>query len=44
METLGEGDALILSLINHLPPGTLTVRHTLQCADVVRVGAGGRAG
>ena len=43
-EALGEEDALILPLINHLHPGTLTARHTLQCTDGVRVGAGGRAG
>ena len=44
MEALGEEDTLILPLINHLPPGTLTARHTLQYTDGVRVGAGGRAG
>ena len=44
MEALEGKDTLLLFLVNHLPPGTLTARHTLQCTDGVRVGAGGRAG
>ena len=44
MEALKEKDTLFPPLIKHLPPGILTVRHTLQCTDGVRVGAGGRAG
>ena len=43
MEALKEKDTLLPPLIKHLPPGTLTVRYTLQCTDRVRVGAGGRA-
>ena len=44
MEALEEKDTLFLSVAEHLPPGTLTTRHTLQCTDGFRVGAGGRAG
>ena len=42
-EALKGKDTLLPPLIKHLPPGTLTVRHTLQCTDGVRVGAGGRS-
>ena len=44
MEALEEKDTLLLSLVDHLPLGTLTTRHTLPCTDGVRVGASGRAG
>ena len=44
MEALEEKDTLLPPLIKHLPPGTLTARHTLPGTDGVRVGAGGRAG
>jgi len=44
MEALEEKDTLLPPLIKHLPPGTLTARHTLPCTDRVRVGAGRRAG
>ena len=43
MEALKEKDTL-LSVFDHLSPGTLTTRHTLQCTDGVRIGTGGRAG
>ena len=43
MEALKGKDTLLPPLIKHLPPGTLTARHTLQCTDGVSVGAGGRA-
>ena len=43
MEALEDKDTLLPPLIKHLPPGTLTARHTLPCTDGVRVGAGGRA-
>ena len=44
MEALEERDTLLLSVVDHLALGTLTARHTLQCTDGVRIGAGGRAG
>ena len=44
MEALEEKDTLFLSVAEHLPLGTLTVRHTLPCTDGFRVGTGGRAG
>ena len=42
MEALEEKDTL--PLVDHLPLGILTTRHTLPCTDGVRVGASGRAG
>ena len=42
--TLADRDTLVISLINHLPPGALAASHTLPRADGSGVGAVGRTG